>query len=120
MDHSPGALARVTTFSSGAARSLPIDSRGDARFAIPLEVEAHFCGVRPRCDEMRATERGQEVVQRGLVRQVYDREPEAPLVTVTMEQVIIAHAGVKQMAWCHTRRIVIVIFRSWSRDFEPC
>ena len=118
MDHSPGALARVTTFSSDAARSLPIDSRGDARFAIPLEVETHFCGVRPRCDEMRATERGQEVVQRGLVRQVDDCEPQAPLVTVTVEEIVISHACIEQVPRRDARRIVIVILRSWSRYLE--
>src|SRR5260370_31589674 len=68
-----------------------------------LEVEAELRRVGSRRDEVRPAERRQEVKERGLVRQVDDREAQAPLVAITMKQVVIAHAGVKQIAWHHPR-----------------
>ena len=69
---------------------------------------------------MRPAERGKEIVKCGLVRQVDDREAQAPLVVVAAEQVIIAHAGIEQVTRLDARRIVIVILCSWSRYLEPC
>ena len=72
-----------------------------------LEVEAQLRCVRPRGNKVRAAERRQEVVERGLVRQVDGGEAQAPLVMVAMEQVVVPHAGIEQVAWFDARRIVI-------------
>ena len=82
-------------------------------------MEAHFRGVRPRRNKVRSAERRQEVVQRGLVRQVDDCESQAPLVTVTVEEVVISHAGIEQVPRSDPRRIVIVILRSRRRYPKP-
>src|SRR5229473_1381843 len=52
-------------------------------------------------------ERRKKVEERGLVRQVDDREAQTPLVAVAMEKVVIAHASVKQIARHHPRRIAV-------------
>ena len=83
-----------------------------------LEVEAELRSVRPRRNKVRSAERGQEIVQRGLVCQVDDREAQAPLVVVAVEKVIIAHAGIEQVTRSDARRIVIVVLRSRSRYLE--
>ena len=36
-----------------------------------------------------------------------------------MEKVVISHAGIEQVAWSDSRRVVIVILRSRSRYLEP-
>jgi len=64
---------------------------------------------------MRSAERGKKIVQRHLVGQVDGREPQAPLVTVAMEEVVIANAGIEQVARVDARRIVIVILGTWCR-----
>jgi len=84
-----------------------------------LEVEAELRSVRPWRNKVRSAERGQEIVQRGLVRQVDDREAQAPLVVVAVEQVIIAHAGIEQVSRVDAGRIVIVVLRSRRRYLEP-
>ena len=38
---------------------------------------------------MRSTESGQEVVQRGLIGQIDDREPRSPLVLVALKYVVV-------------------------------
>ena len=86
---------------------------------MSLEVKAQLRRVTSGRNKVRPTERGQEVVKRGLVRQVDDRESQAPLVAVTVEEVVIPHAGVKEVARVDARRIVIVILRSRRRYLEP-
>ena len=77
---------------------------------LPLEVEAHFRRIASRRDVVSPAERGKEVVQGNFIRQVDDREAQAPFVTVAVEEVVIAHAGIKQAARGDALRIVIVIF----------
>ncbi len=93
------------------------DRSGPARHP---EVEAELRSVRPWRNKVRSAERGQEIVQCRLVRQVDDREAQAPLVVVAVEQVIIAHAGIKQVSRVDAGRIVIVVLRSRRRYLEPC
>src|SRR5438874_5228110 len=58
---------------------------------------------------MRSAERGQEIVERRFVGQVDNCEAQAPLVMVGVEEIVITHAGVKQVARFDARRIVIHI-----------
>src|SRR5947207_6711597 len=90
-----------------------------ARLLLYLEMKAEFRRVAARRHKVRSTERRQEVIKRGLIRQVDDREAQAPLVVVAMEKVVISHAGIEQVAWSDSRRVVIVILRSRSRYLEP-
>jgi len=90
-----------------------------------LEVEAQLHGFGPRGHVVRPAERGKEVVQRNFIRQVDDREAQAPFVPVAVEEVVIAHAGIKQAARGDPLRIVIVIFFAdpWDLDVDgsqPC
>src|ERR1019366_3085970 len=52
-----------------------------------LEVEAQFHRLRARRDEVGSAKCGEEVIKRHFVGQVDDREAEAPLVAVFVEQV---------------------------------
>ena len=83
--------------------------------ANDLEMKTEFGVIRPRCDKVRPAERGEEVIECRLVRQVDDREAQAPLEAVAPEQIVIAHAGVKQVARNNARRIVVLIKRR-TRD----
>ena len=67
---------------------------------------------------MRPAESGKEVVQRQLVGQVDHGEAQAPLVAVAIEQVIVAHARVKQVARGDALGIVIIIFFPYSGDAD--
>ncbi len=58
---------------------------------------------------MRAAERGEEVVQRHFVRKIDDREAQAPLVAVTVEEVVSAHAGIEQIS--RGNALWIVVFK---------
>lgn len=82
---------------------------------VCLEVEGELNGFGSRRDEVRPAERGEEVVQGGLVRQVDDRQAQAPLIAVAVEQVVIAHAGVKQVAWSNAGWIVVLV-KCGARD----
>src|SRR6266550_2029142 len=53
-----------------------------ARLLLYLEMKAEFRRVTARCHKVRSTERRQEVIKRGLIRQVDDREAQAPLVEI--------------------------------------
>jgi hypothetical protein len=60
---------------------------------------------------VRSAERGQEVVQRRFVGHIDGRQAQTPLVAtlVEMEEVIIAHAHVKEIARLNTRWMVVHI-----------
>ena len=78
-------------------------------------MEAEFRRVAPRRDIVRAAERGKEVVERSLVCQIDDCETQTPLVTISVEHVVIAHAGIKQVPRGNALRIVVVVFLTGSR-----
>jgi hypothetical protein len=58
-------------------------------------METEFHGFRARRNEMRSAESGKEIVKSGFVRQVDDRETQAPLVSVATEKIILANADVE-------------------------
>src|SRR6266566_915865 len=113
-------MALLKSIRSGLAlTSRPFRWLWPARPPLYLEMKAEFRRVAARRHKVRSTERRQEVIERGLIRQVDDREAQAPLVVVAMEEVVISHAGIEQVACSDPRRIVIVILRSRSRYLEP-
>ena len=70
-------------------------------------METQLGGKGSRCDEVRSAERRQEVVNCRFVCQVDSCQAQTPLVTVVVKQVIVADAGVKQMARPNARRISV-------------
>ena|SRR5438034_7000152 len=80
-----------------------------------LEVEAHLCRIRARRHKMRAAERRQEVIKRNFVRQVDHCKAQAPLVAISVEQVVVPDAEIKQVTRRDAGRIAIVVFGSRSR-----
>ncbi len=67
---------------------------------------------------MGPAEGGEKVVQGHLVGQVNNGEAQAPLEAIAVEQVVVTHAGVKQVAWGDSLGIVVVVFRPDSRDLD--
>ena len=84
--------------------------------SVALEVETQLHRFRSRRHIMRAAERGNEIVQRLFVRQVDDREAQAPLVTVAIEQIVLAHGNVEHVPRSDALRIVVVVLRSGRRN----
>lgn len=74
-----------------------------------LKVEAEVYCFGARAYEMRTAERRKEVVQGFLVGQVDDREAQAPLVTIAVEEVVVADGQVEKVPRCDARRILIVV-----------
>ncbi len=91
---------------AGARNTVPLPQAVRA-VESGLEVEAQLRRIRTRRNEVGAAERGKEVVDRGLVRQVDGGETQAPLVVVAVEEIVFAYAGVKQVARLNARRIVV-------------
>lgn len=81
-----------------------------------LEVKTQLGRVTPWRYEVRAAKRGQEIVERNLVGDVYGRQPEAPLVLVSAKNVVVSHCDVEQVTRRNTRWIVIIILRSRRRN----
>jgi len=104
---------RVVAFRNSADekpqedRSLPGNR---VRAAVLLKVEAELDALCSRRHVVRAAERGEEVVQRGLVGQVDHREAQTPLVPVAVEQIVFADGNVKQVTRSDARRILVVVF----------
>ena len=80
-------------------------------------MEAQLGRVRSRRHKMRAAERRQEVVHRGLVGQINDGEAQAPLVAVTLEKIVIAHGCIKQVPRFDARGVVVNV-KSGARYVE--
>ena len=67
---------------------------------------------------MRAAEGGEEVVHGVLVCYVDRCEPDAPLVAIAVEQVVVPDGDVEQVARLHARRIAIVVFGTLQRYLQ--
>jgi len=81
-------------------------------------VEADFRRVGTRRHKVCAAERRQEVIKRRLVGQVDHRKAQTPLEAVAMKQIVVTGADIEQVARRDAWRIVIVIFRSGSREVD--
>jgi len=79
-----------------------------------LKVESEFGRISSRRDEVGSAKRRQEVIQCDFIGEVDDSESQAPPVIVFgAEQVVVPQTHVKQVAGSDTRRIVIIVGRSW-------
>ena len=72
-------------------------------------METQFHCFRSWRHIVRPTECGEEVVKRIFVCQIDYRKAQTPLVTIPIEQIVLAHRNVKQMSWRDTRWILVVI-----------
>ena len=81
-------------------------------------MKAQLHRFRPRRHVVRTAEGGEEVVERRLVGQVDDCKAQAPLVTVSVEQVVLANTGIKQAARRDALRVVVIVFLPWRRDTD--
>ncbi len=82
-------------------------------------MEAEFHAFRSRRNVVGAAEGGKEVIQNILVGQVDDRKTEAHLVSVAVEQIVMADRQIKQMPRLDALRIVVVVFRVRGAVFSP-
>jgi len=80
-----------------------------------LEVEADLTRDSSRRDVVRATEGGEEVVERIVVREVDHFHTSAPLETVAMEDVVIAHREIEETSRLDAGWVFIIILRIWCR-----
>ena len=68
---------------------------------------------------MRAAERRKEIVKRDVICNIDDGETQTyPAALLPAEQAVDTGAHVKQIPAVDARRIVIIIFRPWSRDVD--
>ena len=74
-----------------------------------LEVEPDGPAHRSRSHIVRSAEGRKKIVQRVFVRQVHHRQARAPLVFFAVEEVVVAHGKIEQIARCDARRIVVVV-----------
>src|SRR5579872_2786007 len=81
-------------------------------------MEAQLRRVCPWRDIVRPAEGGEEVIQRLAIGQVDYGEAQAPFITVAAEQVVLADAGVEQVAGGDSLRIVVVVFLAYAGDFD--
>ena len=61
---------------------------------------------------MRSTKRGKKVIQGILVGDIDGRHVEVYLVTIGMEEVVLASGDVKQIARRNARRVLVVVLRA--------
>src|SRR5580698_6202962 len=83
---------------------------------VHLEVKPYFRRQRAGCHVVSSAEGGKKVVKGHFVGYVDGGESQAPLVTVSTEQVVFAHRYVEQIARRNTGRILVVVFRPWRRN----
>ena len=67
---------------------------------------------------MGTAEGGEEIVQCCLVGQVDHGEAKAPLVFIAIKDVVVANAGIEQVARSDALRIVVVVFRPGRRYLD--
>src|SRR5260221_11001552 len=85
-----------------------------------LKVETELDGFRARRNEMRSAERGQEIVHRGFVRQVDDRETQTPFVSVAVKEIILANAHIEQVAGFDARWVAVQVKRGARNIDQLC
>jgi len=91
-------------------------SRGLCLITSKMKTKLH--GLRSRCNEVCAAERGQKIVHGGFIGQVDDGEPKAPLVAVTVEEIIVPYTRIEQVARSDTRRIVVWVVRAGGGETQ--
>ena len=99
---------------AGRTGKLPVRPRVSV-----LEVETQFRRLRARRDVVGSAEGGKEIIESHCVRQIDDRKTEAPLVAVSVEEVVLAYGEIKEAAWLDPLWIVVVILGSWRTVSLP-
>ena len=74
-------------------------------------MEPQLHGVRPWRDKMGSTEGGKKVIERRLVCQINNVGLQAPLVSVTVEEIVVAHCYVKKASRRYPWRVMVVVLR---------
>src|SRR5450755_2893109 len=82
------------------------------------EVEPNLRRQRSRRDVMCPAERGKEVVERIFVRNVDGCEPQAHLVLVALEYVVMPDRDIEQVSRRDARRILVVVLRVRRRHLQ--
>src|SRR5581483_990873 len=122
-----GAAAAAAEPKARAAAPRPMSRRNTRLLAggntiaslHPLsEVEPERAGHRAWRHVVRPAERGQEIVERHVVRQVDHFQPRAPLVFVAMEKIVVTDCDIEQVARLNPLRGVVVILGSRLRDLQ--
>ena len=72
-----------------------LEKNSDVLSRMALEMEAKLHGFRARSKIVSSAERGQEIVESGLVSYVDHRELQAPTVTIAVQQVVMTNCDVK-------------------------
>ena len=85
---------------------------------LRLEMKAEFYGFSAWRDIVRPAEGGVEIVECFFIGQIDDREAQAPLVAVAVEQVVVAERQVEQAPRLDALWIVIVILGVRRRYFH--
>jgi len=67
---------------------------------------------------MRTAEGGQEVIECVVVRQIDNRKLRTPLVSVSLEEVVVADGKIKQTSRLDTLGIMVVVLSSWRRHLN--
>ena len=81
-------------------------------------MEADLGGQCSGRDVVCAAERGKKVVESNFIRQIDNREAQAPLVTVAVKEIVVTRRDIKQTARLDSLRIMVVILRPWSWYFD--
>ena len=79
-------------------------------------METHLSRDGARCDEVGPAERGEKVVESGLIGHIDGRDLQTELVFIPVKDVVVTHRDVKEIAGSDARRVVVVILRSGSRN----
>src|ERR1700722_7123435 len=83
-----------------------------------LEVKSNLSGESARGDVVRPAEGRKKVVQRVFVRDVNSGQLEAPLVSVSMKQIVLAQGNVEQITGGDAGRILVIVFGIRSRHLQ--
>ena len=79
-------------------------------------MEPNGSGYGPGRNIVRTAEGRKEVIERFLVRQIDHRYSGAELVLVAVEDVVVPHANVEEIARRDSRRVVVVVLCARGRD----
>ncbi len=86
---------------------------------LVLERPADLRLIAARLDPMGAAEGREEIIERRLVREVQNREPNGGAEALGVKEIFGAESEVDYMAGSGPRRIVVIVLGSGSKDVNP-
>src|ERR1700746_1494101 len=86
--------------------------------ALGLEVKTELGCVTSWSHEVRATKRGQKIIESNSVCDVDRGEPKTPLIFVGTKKIVVSDRNIEEVARSNARRIVIVVLSSRRRYFH--